>query len=31
MHSESGRDEGPGGTAGIVLPLNLVGAGMYEA
>jgi hypothetical protein len=29
--SESERDEGPGGSAGIVLPLNMVGAGMYEA
>ncbi|KAF8495746.1 aspartic peptidase domain-containing protein [Russula emetica] len=28
---ESERDEGPGGSAGMVLPLNMVGAGMYEA
>lgn len=31
MHSEELRDEGTGGPAGIVLDLNMVGAGMYEA
>ncbi|KAI0299552.1 aspartic peptidase domain-containing protein [Russula brevipes] len=32
VHSElSRRDEGTGGSAGIVLPLNMVGSGMYEA
>jgi hypothetical protein len=31
VRSESERDEGPGGSVGIVLPLNMVGAGMYEA
>ena len=31
MHSEESRDEGTGGPGGIVLPLNMVGAGMYEA
>jgi hypothetical protein len=31
MHSEELRDEGNGGTGGIVIPLNMVGAGMYEA
>ncbi len=31
VHDENKRDEGPGGSAGIVLPLNMVGAGMYEA
>ncbi|KAI0276019.1 aspartic peptidase domain-containing protein, partial [Russula aff. rugulosa BPL654] len=30
-HSDTERDVGPGGSAGIVLPLNMVGAGMYEA
>ncbi|KAH9992914.1 aspartic peptidase domain-containing protein [Russula vinacea] len=31
VHRESERDEGPGGSAGIVLSMNMVGAGMYEA
>ncbi|KAH9959375.1 aspartic peptidase domain-containing protein [Russula compacta] len=34
VHSEeeiTRRDEGTGGPAGIVLPLNMVGGGMYEA
>ncbi|KAI0248280.1 aspartic peptidase domain-containing protein [Lactifluus subvellereus] len=31
VHSEESRDEGTGGPDGIVLPLNMVGAGMYEA
>ncbi|KAH9970300.1 aspartic peptidase domain-containing protein [Lactifluus volemus] len=31
MHSEALRDEGTGGTDGIVIPLDMVGAGMYEA
>ncbi|KAH9015762.1 aspartic peptidase domain-containing protein [Lactarius deliciosus] len=31
LHSEEPRGDGTGGPAGIVLPLNMVGAGMYEA
>jgi hypothetical protein len=31
VHSEESRDEGTGGPDGIVLPLDMVGAGMYEA
>ncbi|KAH9015049.1 aspartic peptidase domain-containing protein [Lactarius pseudohatsudake] len=31
LHSEEPRGDGTGGPAGIVLPLNMVGGGMYEA
>ncbi|KAI9450603.1 acid protease [Lactarius psammicola] len=31
LHSEEPRGDGTGGPAGVVLPLNMVGAGMYEA
>lgn len=31
VHDEIERAESPGGSAGVVLPLNMVGAGMYEA
>ncbi|KAH8984279.1 aspartic peptidase domain-containing protein [Lactarius hatsudake] len=31
LHSEEPRGDGTGGSAGIVLPLNMVGGGMYEA
>lgn len=31
LHTEEPRSDGAGGPTGIVLPLNMVGAGMYEA
>ena len=31
FHNQEPRSDGTGGPAGIVLPLDMVGAGMYEA